>query len=64
MSTVATTSIAEIYSTKFDNYAELAHPEIFFLPKFGELLQKAIDRNSPLTEAEVQAEFGDIDWEW
>jgi hypothetical protein len=61
---VSTTAISEAYSEKFDNYAELAHPAIFFLPKFGDLLQKAIVRNFPLTRQEVEAVFGDPGWEW
>jgi len=62
--TVSTIAILKAYSEKFDNYAELAHPSIFFLPKFGDLLQKAIDRNSPLTDREVESQFGSLDWEW
>jgi hypothetical protein len=63
MSTVATTEVSKKYSEKFDNFAELAYPPIVFLPAFGDLLQKAIDRNSPLTDQEVQAAFGPLEWE-
>lgn len=64
MSAVATNAIAEVYSTRFNNLDEVSHPSIFFEPAFGALLQKAIDRNSPLTQAEVEAVFEGISWEW
>jgi hypothetical protein len=64
MSTVATRQVCDAYSERFDNLDEVAHPSLFYLPKFGELLQAAIDRGSPLTRAEVEAVFGDPGWEW
>ena len=64
MSTVATTKIADAYEEKFGNFDRVAHPSVFYLPEFGELLQKAIDRNSPLTRAEVDQAFGTQSWEW
>jgi hypothetical protein len=64
MSTVATTAVSEAYSEKFDNLDDVTHPSIFFLPAFGELLQKAIDRGSPLTRDEVESQFGDLAWDW
>lgn len=64
MSTVATQKVSDLYSEKFDNLDEVAHPAIFFLPHFGDLLQTAIDRGAPLTRAEVDAAFGEQAWEW
>ena len=61
---VKTTAISKAYSEKFDHYADVAHPSIFFLPAFGSLLEKAIARNSPLTQQEVEAVFGDPGWDW
>jgi hypothetical protein len=63
MSLVATTAIADDYSAKFDNYADVAHPAVFGEAAFGVLMQKAIDRNSPLTREEVENEFGELGWE-
>ena len=63
----ATKSIRETgkdYSSKFDNLDSVAHLSIAFDPKFAGLMQKAIDRNSPLSRAEVEEVFGDISWEW
>ncbi len=59
--------VAEIgkdYAVRFDNLADLAHPAIAHDPKFGDLLQTALDRGTPLTRAEVEAIFGDPGWEW
>jgi hypothetical protein len=64
MSTVGTAAVSEAYSLKFDNLDEITHPSIFFLPSFGELLQKAIDRGSPLTRDEVESQFGELAWDW
>jgi hypothetical protein len=64
MSAVATSKASEAYSEKFDNLAEVSLPAICFTPEFGALLQKAIDRGTPLTQAEVDQEFGPQSWEW
>lgn len=64
MSTVATSQLAETYAAQFTNLDEVAHPSFFHKPAFGALLQKAIDRQSPLTRAEVEEVFGDPGWEW
>lgn len=57
-------SVADVYAEKFDNFSEVAHPAIAFDPRFDGLMQRAVDRNSPLTQAEVEAEFGPQAWEW
>jgi hypothetical protein len=56
--------LSEIYSDHFENFAEVAHPSIIFTPKFDALMKKAIDRGTPLTEKEVEAEFGELAWDW
>ena len=64
MSAVATTKVSEAYSEKFDNLAEVSVSPLCFTPEFGALLQKAIDRGTPLTQEEVDREFGAQSWEW
>jgi len=56
--------VSEAYSAKFDNLAEIGHPSIFYRDEFGCLLQKAIDRGTPLTRSEVEKKFGPVSWEW
>jgi hypothetical protein len=64
MAIVTTTVISKAYSARFNNLAEISHPSIFHLPEFGRLLQAAIDRNSPLTQQEIEAVFGPLAWDW
>jgi hypothetical protein len=45
-----------------ENQLRVTHMSFAFDEKFGALMQKAIDRNSPLTRQEVQAVFGN-EWE-
>jgi len=52
------------YSSRFDNLDEVEHVSFFDRPEFSRLLQKAIDRNSPLSRKEVEEVFGDPGWEW
>jgi hypothetical protein len=59
-----TTRIAEAYSQKFNNADEICHPAIIFQDSFYELLQVALDRGTPLTPAEVDKRFPDLNWEW
>lgn len=58
------TDAAEAYSGLFDNFNDLAHPSIVFKPEFYDLLQRAVDRGTPLTVAEVEQVFGKLNWEW
>jgi len=63
----STSSIAElghVYAGKFDNLDEVAHVSILYRPEFANLMQKAINRNSPLTRQEIEEVFGDPGWEW
>ncbi len=64
MVTLPTLKVSEAYSARFDNLDEVSHPAIFFMPAFGDLLQTAIDRGLPLSQAEVEAKFGPQSWEW
>ena len=57
-------SVTEAYADRFSNLAEVSHPAICLSPGFGELLQKALDRGTPLTQAEVDIQFPDLNWEW
>jgi hypothetical protein len=52
------------YSRKFDNLDEVGHLSVLYRPEFAELMQAAINRNSPLTRAEVETVFGPLSWEW
>jgi len=52
------------YSRWFVNLNEVEHVSFFHRPEFVQLLQKAIDRNSPLTRQEVEEVFGDPGWGW
>jgi len=52
------------YSRRFDNLDEVEHVSFFDRPEFSALLQKAIDRNSPLTRPEVEQVFGDPGWNY
>ena len=65
MSVMATITLLEQeYSRKFDNLDQIEHASFFDAPQFSALLQKAIDRNAPLTRQEVEEVFGDPGWEW
>lgn len=64
MITIGTEAQADAYSKKFDNLSEVSHPSVFAKPRFGKLLQKAIDRGTPLKRREVEVVFGKQSWEW
>ena len=55
--------IGRVYDDKFGNLDEVGHMSVLFDPAFGELMQKALDRNSPLTRHEVEEQFGKLGWE-
>ena len=57
-------AIGQAYAHKFDNLDEVSHSSFLFDPRFGKLMQSAIDRNTPLDRAEVEAVFGEPGWEW
>jgi len=56
--------VSSAYAAKFDNMGDIAHPSFIFDPRFAVMMREAVRRGSPLTEAEVEAEFGPISWEW
>ncbi|MGA3268064.1 MAG: hypothetical protein ABSE16_14710 [Verrucomicrobiota bacterium] len=49
--------LEKAYSARFDNLDELEDMSFFTRPEFSALLQKALDRGTPLTRAEVEAAF-------
>jgi hypothetical protein len=63
MIAIANEAQVDAYSEKFDNFDEVGHPAIVTTARFGDLLQKATNRGSPLTRQEVEAVFGDLSWE-
>ena len=61
---MSTKENVKAYCERFDNLDEVGHIALLYLPAFGDLMQKAIDRNSPLTRSGVEEVFGDPGWEW
>lgn len=55
--------VGEEYSRRFGNLDTVGHISLLYLPEFGDLMQKALDRNTPLTRSEVEEVFGDPGWE-
>lgn len=53
-------SVGDAYQAKFGNLDELAVAEIMWGPRFIQLLQAAIDRNSPVTDQELVSVFPEV----
>jgi hypothetical protein len=56
-------SIADAYSSKFDNLDEVMHPSVMFKSGFLDLLENAVRSNQPLSREQVESVFGPISWE-
>lgn len=57
MTTSEMQSVGDAYDALFGNLDELACPPYMWHPRFIELLQSAIARNSAVTKEELVAEF-------
>ena len=53
-------SVGDAYQAKFGNMDELSIAEILWNPRFIQLLQKAIDQNSPVTDQELVSVFPEV----
>lgn len=51
------------YEARFGGLDELVHPSIMFEQQFLDLLQNALDTNSPLTRERVDQIFPSVPWE-
>jgi hypothetical protein len=56
--------IGSAYARRFGNLDELAMSEIMFEPAFINLLQKALASGKKLEQADVEAVFPEVSWEW
>jgi hypothetical protein len=63
MTADAIQSVVDRYNSRFDNMDEIAMPQVLAEPKFIQLLEKAIERGSAVTEAELRSAFPGEDWE-
>lgn len=51
------------YVAQFDNLDEIGHPAFLFSDVFAVLMEKAVKRGTPLTRAEVETAFPDVNLE-
>jgi hypothetical protein len=58
-------AIGTEYCERFpDNDDSWSHPAIMGLRQTVDLMKAAIERGTPLTEAEVDEKMGPLSWEW
>jgi len=63
MTAEAMQAVGDAYEAKFHNLGDIAMPQIIHDPRFMELLQRAIERGSPVTSSDLGAVFPEEDWE-
>lgn len=56
-------AIGLCYQERFGNIETIGHPKIAFEPRFGELMERAIRANEPLTCLAVAEAFPEYDWD-
>ena len=63
MSTIEQIAVTQAYEARFGNIDTIANSQALCDPRFYELLQKAIDTNTPLDCAAIDAAIPDLSWE-